>query len=168
MLRSTLALATLALALPTGALAQDTPPTEEARAEREITAILQHVREEHLAARTFLVVLTEDADNATVRPALRAATLSVGASRLVLPDEGTGSRCETPGRRCRVDGAESVVRLLSLGHEGDAVVADVFIGHSVDGPLGPSVRGSARRLTLRQIEPSGRYDVVSDRVLFVS
>ena len=68
-------------------------------------AIVEHVRDEHLEARSFLVWTAVGVDASGLTEQAR----TLGAAGLMEQRSGSGSRCEAEPRRCRVDGAESIL-----------------------------------------------------------
>lgn len=125
-------------------------------------AIVEHVRDEHLEARSFLVWTAVGVDASGLTEQAR----TLGAAGLMEQRSGSGSRCEAERRRCRVDGAESILRINALEVQTGSTTVRIFVGHSIEGTGGPSVRGAARELTL---EARGEvWEVTADTVLFAT
>lgn len=123
-------------------------------------AIVEHVRDEHLQGRSFLVWTADGLDASRLTEQAR----TLGAVGLVEKRSGTGTRCEAESRRCRVDGAESIVRINTVEAETGITTVQIFVGRSIDGAGGPSVRGGARRLTLERRGEA--WEVTDDTLLF--
>jgi hypothetical protein len=124
------------------------------------TTVVSHVKDSHLPERTFVIATSQAVDASH----LTQAAESLGAARLVEARAGSGVECNETRRRCNVDGADSVLRILAFQERDGTTFVRIYVGHTINGPDGSTVRGGSRLLTIESVE--GELRVVADDVLF--